>query len=161
MLNTQLWLSFDKILSEKDVQDIEKRLCYLREIVEGAILGCHSTVSTTDVRGDLDLGLHIYFEYFKLTENDNLSPWLIHNCWFYYYNDGKELSPELKRKWEKFYVRSADEFCECLGDVISCLDDYFLIKEEADAVTWLSLLDYLALKLLEKIGRDRLKNIFI
>ncbi|WP_278537578.1 hypothetical protein [Delftia acidovorans] len=156
MLNTDLWISFEKNLSSKDIEDIENRLIFLKTSVEDAIVN----FSVEDVESDLDLNLHIYLQYFLLKNNDDLSPWLIHDGWLYYYLGTKEVNQALKDGINSSYRRYADDILGCLEDIIEIINAHDLILRECDAVVWLSFLDYLVTRLIAKIGENRLKFLF-
>ncbi|XAH25009.1 hypothetical protein AAFF27_07410 [Xylophilus sp. GW821-FHT01B05] len=151
MLDTKLWLSFEKGLSDRDIGDIEGRFLFLKEALEDAISQHH----VEDIRSDLDLNLHIYLQYFTVSGNENLSPWLIHDRWLYYYEDGEGVNNELRLRLGELFCRSMDDLYERIKDLLGFLDDHRLIFGEADAVVWLSFTDYLASQLIAKIGRDR------
>lgn len=156
MLNTELWVSFVQGLTADDVSDIEKNVAFLRVEMADALL--QSTVE--DVSSDLDRTLHIYLQYSCLSGNDEITPWLIHDRWFYYYSDGVGLNPELKNTLLESFNQYDADLLQHVRKILKCIDCGSLIQKEVDAVVWLTFLDYLVSNLISQLGRNRLMGIF-
>jgi hypothetical protein len=156
MLNLELWTSFDEDLSASDVTIIEKRLKFLRDTLENAASQYHAK----DIGRELSIGLYVYLKYFEIFGDTELSPWLIHDCWFYCYDNGKELNPELKAVLGSVFVQSQEDLHLEITGFLKCLDCDKMILKEADAAVWLSFLDHMASRIMYQIGRRRLKRIF-
>ncbi|WP_157982680.1 hypothetical protein [Simplicispira lacusdiani] len=157
MLNPDLWTSFEKELSAADVERIEDRLVFLKEILEDAVIQYH----VEDVSSELDLNLHVYLNYFDACSNTKLTAWLIHDSWFHYYSDGVGLNPELLEILSLAFLSSELDLYSQLKTFLNCLNSGHLIFKEADAVVWLSFLDYMASKLIFHIGNKRMQKLFI
>lgn len=156
MLNTDLWTSFEKELSATDVEKIEARLGFLRDILQDAA----SQYYVEDVCSELDLNLHIYLKYFELSGGTELSPWLIHDSWFGYYSDGHDLNPELDATLKEVFAQSEVDLHLEITGFLKCLDADHLIIREVDAVVWLSFLDYMASRVICHIARGRMQRLF-
>lgn len=156
MLNLELWTSFEKELKATDVQRIEDRLFFLKDILEDAI----AQYSVEDISGELDLNLHVYLDYFNSFPDTKLTPWLIHDAWFNYYSDGVDLNPELHSILKSVFLQSESNLHLQITGFLKCLDSSHLIFREVDAVVWLSFLDYMASKLIHQIGYKRMQGIF-
>ena len=157
MLNIQLWMSFEKELNATDIERIEDRLIFLRDILEDAVNQYHAE----DVFSELDLNLHVYLNYFDACPDTKLTPWLIHDSWFNFYSDGVELNPELIKILSPGFSHSGMDFYSQLKIFLNCLNGSNFICREVDAVVWLSFLDYMASKLILYIGERRMQKIFI
>lgn len=156
MLNVALWTAFEQCLSEKDVADIDRRLVFLRDILEDAA----RQYPVEDVKGELDLNLHIYLAYFQTAGNEQLSAWQIHEAWFNYHKDGQGLTPELAIVLKRAYLQPDVDLRDEIASFLECLNCEGLIRTETDAVIWLSLLDYLASKMIYRISVGRMQPIF-
>lgn len=156
MLDIALWTSFEKKLSTSDVGEIENRLIFLREILEDAI----AQYGVEDVSGELDLNLHIYLKYFELSPDTRLSSWLIHDAWFNYYKDGEGLNKDLNLLLKEVFLGAEGDLFFEATKFLNCLDGENMIAKEADAVIWLSFLDYMASRMIFKIAKNRMKEIF-
>jgi hypothetical protein len=156
MLNEELWTSFEKSLTASDVVDIEKRLGFLHDILEDAITQYH----VEDVRSELDLNLHIYLAYFETAGNTNLSPWLIHESWFNYYKDGCDLNPALEDVLKEAFLQPEVDLYLDITNFLRCLKCDRMIAKEVDAVVWLSFLDYMASRLIYRMGQNRMAELF-
>jgi hypothetical protein len=156
MLDIALWKSFEFNLSEKDISVIHSRLLFLQDILTEALR--HYEV--VDVRSDLDLNLLIYFRHFDLAKHEEISPWLIHDCWFLNHKEGEGLNSELKCIFKKYYSKKEIDLRSEIEIFLLCLKCDNLIYSEADAVIWLSFLDYLAYKMLYRIAVERMQPIF-
>ena len=156
MLNTKLWISFDHGLSTADIEDIKSNLVFLREELVDAI--AQSVVE--DISSELDMVLHIYLQHFCLSGNKNLSPWLIHDSWFYYYSDGVGLNPELKKTLDRCFKQIDADLIQQVKNMLECIDCANMIKKEVDAVVWLTFLDHMTSRLIYQIGQKRLAGIF-
>lgn len=156
MLNTELWLSFEKALTASDITDIENSLAYLQE--EMLDLLAQSVVE--DVSSELDMVLHIYLEHNCSSGDARISAWLIHDSWFYYYSDGNGLNSELKKTLAKCFGQPNADLLQQIKYILECIDCASLIEKEVDAVVWLTFLDHMASRLINHIGRNRLAGIF-
>ena len=156
MLTISLWTSFEQDLSERDVIDIDKRLGFLRDVLEDAA----RQYDVEDVRAELDLNLHIYLAYFQAAGNERLSAWQIHEAWFNYHKDAEGIDPELASVLRKAYLQPPVDLRAEIATFLKCLDCEGLIRVESDAVIWLSFLDHLASRLLHRLSADRMKPIF-
>ncbi|PPD28144.1 MAG: hypothetical protein CTY21_13300 [Methylomonas sp.] len=159
MLNKSLWLSFEEELSLADIEAIESRLQFLKEILESAI----TQYEVEDIRGELDLDLHVYLEHLKIsakTGDSKITPWLIHDGWFRYHGDAKDINPEIINLLRESYFLKTHSLKEDLEIFLKCTNLESSITTESDAVVWLTYLDYMAVKLLYKIGNMRLETLF-
>lgn len=143
-------------LSEKDVADIDGRLAFLRDILEDAA----RQYDVEDVRSELELNLHIYLAYFEAAGNEELGAWQIHQSWFDYHKSGKGANPELLRVLKAAYQRPKTTLRAEIDVFLECLNFEDLIHGEADAVIWMSFLDYSASKLLCRLSADRMEPLF-
>lgn len=157
MLNIELWTSFEKELNATDVERIENRLIFLREILEDAANQYH----VEDISSELDLNLHVYLNYFDAYPDTRLTSWLIHDSWFSYYSEGVGLNSELLKILSSAFLNSEPDFYSQIKIFLDCLNSSQLIDKEVDAVVWLSFLDYMASKLIFYIGNRRMQKIFI
>lgn len=155
MLNTQLWASFDQGLTAADISDIESNLLFLRDELEYAL----SQSAVEDISSDLDQSLHIYLQHFCLSGNERLSPWLIHDRWFYYYSDGIELNPLLKEVLATIFFDEGPDLSVQVNRFVVFINCVNMIEKEVDAVVWLSFLDYLASRLIYQIGKNRMMTL--
>lgn len=156
MLDASLWATFEQRLSAKDVVDIERRLIFLRDVLEDAA----RQYEVEDVNSELDLNLHIYLAYFQAAGNERLSAWQIHDAWLNYHKDGEGLTPELASALKRAYLQPEDALRAEIAVFLDCLNCEGLIRTETDAVIWLSFLDYLASKMIYRIGVSRMQPIF-
>ena len=156
MLDVTLWASFEQGLSAKDVVDIERRLIFLRDVLEDAA----RQYEVEDVNSELDLNLHIYLAYFQTAGNEQLSAWQIHDAWLNYHKNGEGLAPDLESTLREAYLQPEDNLCAEIAVFLDCLNCEDLIRAETDAVIWLSFLDYLASKMIYRIGVSRMQPIF-
>lgn len=156
MLNAELWASFDQGLTASDIVDIESNIAYLQD--EMLDLLAQSVVE--DVSSELDMVLHIYLQHFCLSGNERLSPWLIHDAWFYYYADGKGLNYELKIILAKIFEVPDTDLLQQVKNILRCIGCVNLIEKEVDAAVWLTFLDHMVSQLIYQIGRNRLAGIF-
>jgi hypothetical protein len=154
MLNIKLWNSFEYEFSTIDMESIESRLRFLRDIIEAAI----RQYQIEDIRSELDLDLHVYLSYHKL-DNGNVSPWLIHDTWFSSYGDGTGLNPELAAVLKSAFFYSNSDLYLGLTHFLNCLNCEKMIEKEVDAVVWLSFLDYMASQFIYLMGRERMRNV--
>mgnify|MGYP003460617464 FL=1 len=154
MLNLELWTSFEKELSIADVEKLEDRLSFLRDVLEDALV----QYQVEDVASELDLNLHIFWNY--MPADSRLTPWWIHDSWFYYYSDGLGLNSELGALLKSTYLQSTIDLHSGIVNFLECLNSDHLIVHEVDAVVWLSFLDYMASKLICQIGNKRMRNLF-
>jgi hypothetical protein len=154
-MKISLWTSFEQGLTLLDVKDIQKRLRFLRDILEDAI----RQYQVENVKSELDLNLHIYLSYFQLANNNDLSPWLIHDAWFHYYDDGIGLNPELAAILKAAFLYSNDDLYVGLTHFLKCLNCEEMIEKEVDAVVWLSFLDYMASQFIHLMGKERMRNV--
>lgn len=157
MLNIDLWTSFEKELNVADVEKIEDRLVFLKEILEDAVI----QYCVEDVSSELDLNLHVYLNYFDACHDTKLTSWLIHDSWFNYYSEGVGLNPELRKILSSAFLNSDPDFYCQIKIFLNCLNSGHLIYKEVDAVVWLSFLDYMASKLIFYIGNKRMQKLFI
>lgn len=157
MLNLELWTSFEKDLNATDVEKIEDRLVFLKEILEDAVAQYH----VEDISSELDLNLHVYLNYFDACPDTKLTSWLIHDAWFNYYSNGAGLNPELLKILSSAFLHSDLDLHSQIKIFLNCLNSSHLICKEVDAVVWLSFLDYMASKLIFYIGNKRMQKIFI
>lgn len=156
MLDIKLWTSFEKELNAADVERIEDRLIFLRDILEDALNQYHAE----DIFSELDLNLHVYLNYFDACPDTKLTPWLIHDSWFNFYSDGIGINPELLRILSPGFSHSGMDFYPLLKIFLNCLNGSDLICGEVDAVVWLSFMDYMASKFIFYIGERRMQKIF-
>lgn len=157
MLNLDLWTSFEKQLNATDVEIIEDRLVFLKEILEDAVVQYH----VEDISSELDLNLHVYLNYFDACPDTKLTPWLVHDSWFNYYSEGVGLNPELLKVLSSAFLQSGFDLYSQVKIFLNCLNSEHLICKEVDAVVWLSFLDYMASKLIFHIGNKRMQKLFI
>lgn len=156
MLDVALWTSFEQALSTKDVEDIDRRLSFLRDTLEDAV----RLYDIEDIKSELDLNLHIYLMYFQTAGNEQLSAWQIHEAWFNYHKDSEDITPELANNLKGIYMRPEADFRDDIASFLDCLDYENLIRVETDAVFWLSFLDYLASRMIYRISVSRMQVIF-
>jgi len=156
MLNLNLWTSFDENLSTVDIEVLEKRLEFLRDTLEDAA----TQYCVEDVTSELDLNLHIYLKYFDLYPDANISAWLIHDSWFYYYSDGVGIGYELNSVLKEVFLQPATDLYLQISGFLKCLNSGHLVAREVDAVVWLSFLDYMASRLIHHIGHIRMQRLF-
>lgn len=156
MLKLELWMSFEKQLSASDVERIEDRLVFLKEILEDAVVQYH----VEDISSELDLNLHVYLNYFDACPDTKLTPWIIHDSWFNYYSEGAGLNPELLKILSSAFLQSEFDLYYQVKIFLNCLNSDHLICKEVDAVVWLSFLDYMASKLIFYIGNKRMQKLF-
>ena len=157
MLNLELWTSFEKELNAADVERIEDRLVFLKEILEDAIAQYH----VEEISSELDLNLHVYLNYFDACSDTKLTSWLIHDSWFNYYSEGVGLNPELLKILSSAFLNSEPDFYSQIKIFLNCLNSSHLVCKEVDAVVWLSFLDYMASKLIFSIGDKRMQKLFV
>lgn len=156
MLNLSTWMSFEKRLTAEDVADIEKRLAFLRDVLEDALTQFH----VENISSELDLNMHIYLMYFELIKNKNLSPWLIHDSWLSYFMNENNLNSNLKNTLENCLLQSEENLFLDISNYLRCLECDKFIAKEIDAVVWLSFLDYMASKIIYQIGHQRMVRLF-
>ena len=156
MLDKKLWLSFTEGLTESDIEDMESRVRFLRDITEEA-LSCDDTEEAQEM---LDLDIHVYLSLASSSKGSQATPWLIHNCWLGWHDDGKALSPPLRDRLRRYFLRPVDDVRACLTDILACIGEHTHIRTEGEAVMWLSMLDYLATRIVTKIEHGRLDAVF-
>lgn len=156
MLNKLLWTSFVKELNLSDIEQIEGRIDFLRDILEDAI----AQFDAEDVSGDVDLNLHIYINYFEASGATKLTPWIIHDAWFSYYDSGVGCNSILLEELKVIFTLPEDDLRANLAGFLRCARLDALIIAEADAVIWLSFLDHMAAKIIFSIGKRRINRIF-
>jgi hypothetical protein len=156
MLNAEQWLSFEHGWTRAELDLIEKRLRFLQDILDDAL----TQFDVEDVRSELDLNLLIYLNYFQEAGNNKLTSWLLHDSWFNYYRDGRGLSPQLKASLARHTQSAGPELRSMLKAFRCALGEYGAIATEADAATWVALLDYFAVRLLHRLAEERVKPVF-
>jgi hypothetical protein len=155
MLDRKLWTSFDKELDAAEIQYIENRILFLKEILEDA----KNQYSVQDVSSDLDLDVHQYLNYSDDSSTTRVSPWLIHDAWLYYHDDGLGLNPEIRVIIVSIFNESNQDLYFQIINLLKCIGLVDLIASEADAVVVLSFMDYLATQMLYVIGQNRFKKV--
>lgn len=155
MFNRNLWKSFTRELSYEDVEWIENRIEFLKETITDA----KNQFNVENVSGDLDLDLHQYLRSPDFTAELNISPWLIHDAWLYYHDDGEGLLPEIREVIVSIFNETDLDLYIQIVNLLKCIELVDLIKSEVDAVVVLSFMDYLVTQLLYIIGKNRFKKI--
>ena len=155
MLNRNLWETFENELSIAQIECIEKRIIFFKDNLEDA----ERQYNVEDVSRDLDLDIHGYLNYFNLAGAEGISPWLIHDAWLYYYDDGEGLLPEIRKIIVFIFNETNQDLYIQIVNLLKCIELVDLIVTEADAVVVLSFMDYLATQMLHSIGRNRIRKV--
>jgi hypothetical protein len=155
MLNRDLWKSFIRELSSADIDWIENRIYFLKDILEEA----ERQYPVEDVSSDLDLDIQQYLRRPDFAEELNISPWLIHDSWLYYYDDGVGLQPEIATTIKSIFNDVNEDLYSQIVNLLTCIKLIDLVVAEVDAAIVLSFMDYLATRLIYVIAKNKFNKI--